>query len=64
MGRKILLDVDTGNDDAILLAALVKHIVGESENRSNDVFECFLPRFAEDLLSKLERSEIHCQFVF
>ena len=43
--------------------ALVKYIVGESENFSNYLFLCFSSRFAEDLSPKSERSEIRCQFV-
>lgn len=43
--------------------ALVKHVVGESEDGSNDFFEGFLTGFAEDSSPKLERSEIRCQFV-
>ncbi|EMA31919.1 PAS domain S-box protein [Haloarcula japonica] len=46
-----------------LLNALVKHIVGESENFSDNLFQCFSTRFTEDSSPKLERSEIRCQFV-
>jgi hypothetical protein len=48
----------------LCLIALVKYIVGESENCSDNLFECFSTRFAEDSSPKLERSEIRCQFVF
>ena len=44
--------------------ALVKYIVGESENFSDNLFQCFSSRFAEDSSPNLERSEIRCQFVF
>ena len=43
--------------------ALVKYIVGEAENCSDSLFQCFSPRFAEDSSPKLERSEIRCEFV-
>jgi superfamily II DNA or RNA helicase len=43
--------------------ALVKYIVGESENFSNNLFQCFSSRFAEDSSPKWERSEIRGQFV-
>ena len=46
------------------LDALVKYIVGESESCSDNLFQCLLTRFAEDLSPKLEWSEIRCQFVF
>jgi len=43
--------------------ALVKYIVGESENCSDNLFQCLSTRFAEDSSAKLEGSEIRCQFV-
>ena len=41
-----------------------KHVVGESEHSSNDLFESFLTGFAEDSAAKLERSEIRRELVF
>ena len=43
--------------------AFVKYIVGGSENFSDNLFQCFSSRCAEDSSPKLERSEIRCQFV-
>jgi len=43
---------------------LVKYIVDESENCSDNLFQCLATRFAKDSSPKLERSEIRCQFVF
>lgn len=42
----------------------MKHVVAESENGLDDFFECFSSGFAEDSLSKLERSEVGSQLVF
>jgi len=47
----------------IITNALVKYIVGESENCSNNLFECLSAWFAEDSSPKLGRSDIRCQFV-
>jgi hypothetical protein len=43
--------------------ALVKYIVGDSNNFSEDVFEHFSTGFAKDSPPKLEQSEIRGQFV-
>ena len=48
----------------ITINALVKYIVGESENFLDNLFQCLSTRFTEDSSPKLERSEIRCQFVF
>jgi len=41
--------------------AHVKHIVGESEDGSNDFFESVSPGFAEDSPAKLEGPKIRCE---
>ncbi|GAB7091429.1 hypothetical protein JCM18237_17000 [Halorubrum luteum] len=47
----------------LYIIALVKYIVGESENCSDNVFQCLSTGFAKDSSPKLERSEIRCEFV-
>jgi hypothetical protein len=43
--------------------ALVKYIVDESENFSDDLFQCFPSQFAEDSPPRLEQFEIRSQLV-
>jgi|AntDeeMinimDraft_1070376.scaffolds.fasta_scaffold00598_2 hypothetical protein len=47
-----------------MMNALVKHIVGESENSSKDLCESFSTGFTTDSTLELERPEVRREFVF
>ncbi len=51
------------SNGAISIFAHAKHVVGESESCSNDIFESLSTRFAENSTAELKGSEIQCQFV-